>query len=71
MAPLLCHYDPRRPFRIDIDASDGTAAVMLSQLQDDQQCHTIAFFSKTMDQVELNYSIRDKKMLAIIRSFDQ
>jgi hypothetical protein len=43
---------------------------MLSQLQDNQQWHPVAFFSKTMDQAEFNYQIHNKEILVIIRSFE-
>jgi hypothetical protein len=43
---------------------------MLSQLQDDQQWHPVAFFSKTIDQAEFNYQIHDKEILVIIQSFE-
>ena len=42
---------------------------MLSQKQSDGEWHLVAYYSKTMINVELNYPIHDKEMLAIISSF--
>ena len=68
--PILHHYNYERPTRVETDASDGVVTGVLSQ-QDPQIhfWHLIAYFSKTMQQAELNYNIHDKEMLAIILSF--
>ena len=68
-APILAHFDPRLPIRVETDASDGVVAGVLSQKHLDGEWHPVAFFSKTMVDAELNYPIHDKEMLAIILSF--
>ena len=68
-APVLAYYNPERPSRVETDALDGVVAGIFSQLGLDGEWHPVAFFSKTMAPVELNYEIHDKEMLAIVRSF--
>jgi hypothetical protein len=42
---------------------------VLSQKQANGEWHLVAYYSKTMIDIELNYLIYDKEMLAIIYSF--
>jgi hypothetical protein len=66
-APILHHWDPDRPTKIETDSSDGVTSGILSQLAEDQIWHPVAYFSKTMNAAECNYEIHDKEMLAVIR----
>jgi hypothetical protein len=70
-APLLRHFRPELPTKLETDASDGTVAAALSQLCKDGLWHPIGFFSKTMVAAEINYDIHDKEMLAIIRALEE
>jgi hypothetical protein len=54
---------------LEIDALDGVIASVLSQKQPDGEWHLVAYYSKTMIDVELNYPIHDKELLAIVSSF--
>jgi hypothetical protein len=65
-APLLVHFVPSKPTRMDTDSSDGVVAGVLSQRQNNGEWHPVAFYSKTMIDAELNYPIHDKEMLAIV-----
>jgi hypothetical protein len=56
---------------VKTNASDGVIAGVLSQQHTNEQWYLVAYFSKTIAPAECNYSIHDKKMLAIIRSLDQ
>jgi hypothetical protein len=68
---ILHHYDPALQSMIEIDASDGVVARIISQLHRDGEWYPIAYFSKTMAPTECNYNIYDKEMLAIVKSLDQ
>jgi transposase InsO family protein len=70
-APLLYHFDSERQSMLETDASDAVVAGVFSQLGPDGDWHPVAYFSKTMLPAECNYSIHDKEMLAIVRSFEQ
>jgi len=69
-APLLRHYDPMLPIRIETDASDAALGGILSQLQEDtNKWHPIAFFSKQFKGAETNYSTPNKELMAIVECF--
>jgi hypothetical protein len=70
-APVLAHYRPELPTRVETDASDGVVAAVLSQLQEDDEWHPVAYYSHTMAPAEVNYDIHDKEMLAIIRALEE
>jgi hypothetical protein len=57
-APLLTHYDPSLPTKLETDASDGAVTSVLSQ-QQGGEWHPIAYYSKTMNLAEHNYGIHD------------
>lgn len=65
-APILCHYRPELPSRLETDAADGVIAAVFSQLQADGQWHPVAYYSRTMTSAEFNYDIHDKDMPAIV-----
>ena len=69
-APVLHHYQPELPTKLETDASDGVVGGVLSQQVNDNW-HPIAYFSKTMSPPERNYEIHDKEMLAVIRALEQ
>jgi hypothetical protein len=55
--------------RLETNALDSVIASVLSQKQHNSKWHSVAFYSKTIVDVELNYPIYDKEMLAIVSSF--
>jgi hypothetical protein len=66
-APILQHYHSNRQMMVETDASNGVVGGVLSQQEPESlQWHPVAYFSKTMQQAELNYDIHDKEMLAIV-----
>ena len=69
-APVLRHYQPELPTKLETDASDGVVGGVLSQQVNDNW-HPIAYFSKTMSPPERNYEIHDKEMLAVIRALEE
>ena len=69
-APLLRHYDPKLPIRLETDASNIALGRVLSQLQTDtQKWHPIAFFSKQFKGAEVYYATPDKELMAIVECF--
>ena len=53
------------PFRVKSDALDFAVGAILSQKQEGKWC-SIAYFSQSMSQAKCNYTIYNKKMLAIM-----
>jgi len=56
--------------RIEIDASDYATGGILSMECEDGKWRPVAFLSKSLNKIERNYEINDKKMLAVIRGLE-
>jgi transposase InsO family protein len=67
-APVLRHPDPRLPFIVETDASDFAIGAVLSQPVDNAT-HPVAFYSRKLLPAELNYTVHDKELLAIVAAF--
>ena len=66
-ALILTSPDNSWPFHIEADSSDfATGAVLSQESSEDGKWHPVAFLSKSLSEVEQNYKIHDKEMLAII-----
>jgi hypothetical protein len=70
-APILIHPDPAKPFIVETDASDFALGAILSQFGIDGLQHPVAFYSRKLTNVEINYQVYDKELLAIITAFEQ
>jgi len=68
-APLLAHFDAQRPVIIKTDASDFAIGAILSQRDEENRLHPVAFHSRKFTPVEINYEIHDKELLAIVDAF--
>lgn len=68
-APVLVHYDFKRKTVIESDASDIAIASILSQYDELNQLHPVAYFSRSLNAAERNYEVHDKELLAICESF--
>ncbi len=53
------------PFRVEADTSEGAVGAVLSQKQNGVWC-LVAFMSKSLSTMEMNYEIYDKELLAIM-----
>ncbi|GJP65692.1 hypothetical protein CLOP_g22560 [Closterium sp. NIES-67] len=67
-APVLILPDPKRDYVIEADASDQAVGAVLMQDQGNG-LQPIAYLSKKLHGVELNYPIHDKEALAIVIAF--
>jgi hypothetical protein len=63
-ATIIQHFKPMHQNIVETDSSDFAIGVVLSQVIDGR-LHPIAFYSRTMDDAEINYDIHDMKILAI------
>ena len=68
-APILAHFDPERPVIIETDASDFAIGAILSQRDDNNRLHPVAFHSRKFQPAEINYEIHNKELLAIVDAF--
>jgi hypothetical protein len=56
---------------LELDSSDYVSVEVLSQRESDDLIRSVTYFSKTLSSVECNYEIYDKKLLVIIKCFEQ
>ncbi len=63
--------DLNKPFEIETDTFDFTFKRQLAQRNEKRRLHPIAFFSKKLYKLKLNYPIYNKKLIVIIKSFKE
>jgi len=68
-APMLRHYDPAKPTRLETDASGFALAGVITQQQEGGLWHPVAFWSRKMLPAEMNYETHDQELLAIVEVF--
>ena len=54
------------PFQLQVDASDVGAGAVLTQMDGNDVRRPISFFSRKLNSYQLNYSIIEKEMLALV-----
>jgi len=64
--PVLAAPDLNKKMRMEMDALDYMTGGVLSMECEDGLWRPVAFLSKPLNEMERNYEIHDKKMLAII-----
>nr|GEW01115.1 reverse transcriptase domain-containing protein [Tanacetum cinerariifolium] len=69
-APILIAPDWDMPFELMCDASDFAIGAVLGQRQE-KHFRPIHYASKTMTEVESNYTTTEKEMLAVVYAFDK
>jgi len=67
---VLAAPDIDKKIRMEVDASDYAMEGILSMECEDGLWRLVAFLSKSLNEMERNYEIHDKKMLAIIRGLE-
>ena len=70
-ALILAYFDFEKECILETDSSDNISAGIFSQYGDDGLLHPIAFISCKHLSQKINYEIYDKKLLAIIKSFEE
>jgi hypothetical protein len=68
-APILVHWNPNRPTRVETDASNKAISGILSQ-QVDSRWRPIAYWSRKLSDAELRWATGQKELLAIIESLE-
>jgi hypothetical protein len=69
--PVLVLPDKYRPYRLEADSSDQATRAVLLQQGTNGKWRPIAFYSKSLNDVQRNYVIHDKEMLAIVRALEE
>ena len=67
---MLAVPDIDKKMRMEVDVSDYTTDGVLLMECEDGLWRPVAFLSKSLNEMERNYEIHDKEMLAIIRELE-
>src|SRR6185369_9810396 len=70
-APMLLMFDPRKPVRVETDASNYALGAILSQPGDDGKWRPTFYHSRKFSGAELNYDVHDKELLGVVDAFEQ
>ena len=65
--PALANFEPSRKTVVECDASGWATGGVLSQYGEDGLLRAVAYFSAKNNKAEVNYTIHDKEMLAVIK----
>ena len=68
---ILCHYNSDLKLVMKTDASDYVSGGILSQYDENDVLHPVAYFSKKHSPAECNYEIYDKELMAIVHAFKE
>ena len=68
--PVLAALDLDRKMRIEVDTLDYATEEILSMECKDRRWRPVAYLSKSLNEMERNYEIHDKEMLAFIRGLE-
>ncbi len=68
---VLSYFSSELETFLESDSSNYVSIEMLSQKENDDLIKSVVYFSKTLFFAECNYEIYDKKLLTIIRCFEQ
>src|ERR1700733_2143998 len=66
---VLLQPDQKKPFKIEVDASNYACGAVLMQCNDKDVLHPVAFFSKTMNEAQCNYDVYNRELLALVEMF--
>ena len=70
-SPVLAYPDFSKEFILYTDVSLVAVGVVLAQLSDDGHDHPVAYFSRTLKTHERNYSVTERKCLAVLYGFEE
>ena len=67
---MLAVLELDKKMRIGVNVSDYATERVLSVECDNRRWQPVAFLSKFLNEIERNYRIHDKRMLAVIRRLE-
>ena len=65
-SPVLAYPDYSKPFILDTDASDTGIGAVISQTDDQDREHVIAYGSRLMSKPERQYCVTRRELLAVV-----
>jgi len=70
MKLVLVVLDLDKKFRVEADTSNYVTRGVLSMKYSNELWRPVAFISKSLNDMERNYEIHDKAMLAVVRCLE-
>ena len=67
-APVLATPDLSKPYTVYVDASTLATSGVLLQTDDNNHLHPLAYISNKLEPAQLNYTIGEPEMLAIVHA---
>ena len=67
---IFRHFNSKKQAMLKIDSFDWMIDEVFSQHDDDEILHSMIFYNKSFNFVEINYHIYNKELLIIIRCFE-
>ena len=68
---MLAHFNPNRKVLVKANALNYISTEILSQRDEKEVLYLIAFFLKKHSSTEYNYEIYNKKLITIVRYFEE
>ena len=68
-SPILLHPNPQKPYIVECDTSNLAIGAILSQKDNEGKLHPVAYYSRSLNNAEISYSITEKELLAIKSAF--
>ena len=66
---MLIIFNPAKKIIVETDLLDKAIRAEISQPDNKERMHLVAFYSRKLTLAELNYNIHDKELLAIVAAF--
>jgi hypothetical protein len=70
-ASILAYFNSDYKILVKTNVFDFVSVDILSQYDDEDHLHSVIFFSKKHSPAKYNYEIYDKKLMTIIRCFEE
>ena len=69
--PILAILDNKRKIQLETNVLGYAIRGVLSQQQEDNSWKPITYLSRAINEIERNYEIYDRELLAIMKGFKQ
>ena len=66
--PVLLQPDQKKPFKVEIDASNYAIGAVLMQKDDKGILHPVAYFSKSLNSAQRNYNVYNRELLGLVET---
>ena len=65
---VLLQPNQKKPFKVEIDASNYAIGAVLMQKDDKGILHPVAYFSKSLNSAQRNYNVYNRELLGLVET---